>query len=137
MSRRRDKTGFLIWGRRNPASLPLPQQTDYLKLKPSKDAPLKRPIDEDPISISAANHQEKKSPTNGLSQLSGESQTASFLSVSQQPVTIPPLSTSTTSMSNTTPVQTPPSLHPSTDTYITTGKYRCTHSSISTIIVIL
>jgi hypothetical protein len=91
-------------------------------MKPAKDAPLKRPIDEDP-SPKAALQKNEQSPIIGLPHsLSGESQTVSSLSVRQQPVTSPPPTPRTTSKNHTTPVQNHLLLHPSTYTYDTTGK---------------
>jgi hypothetical protein len=77
----------------------LSKQPNHLKLKPSKDAPLKRPTDKDPSSSALLLQLQRESPTIGFSQLSGELQTdSSLISVHQHSVTDPsPTMTSTSS----------------------------------------
>jgi hypothetical protein len=93
-------------------------------MKPFKDAPLKCPIDEDPIPSIPLSQPEIIAPTTGASQLLGESQTVSSLTVSQQSVTVPsPPNSMSSTIDSTTTVQNPLLLHPPTHTYLTTGEY--------------
>jgi hypothetical protein len=123
MSRRRCEAGFLIWGRKSLVSIPLTQEITHQKWKPSKEAPLKRPIDEDPELPSPLIPKGKKCPSTGPSQFSGESQTVSIPSVRQQPVTVSPPIPSTISINTTTSVRDTLPIHQSAYTYNTTGKF--------------
>lgn len=129
MSGRCREAGFLIWGRDTKVSQSLSQIT-HLRSKPTLDAPLKRPIDEDPPPIINMISIKKDNTSSQLrSQFSGELQTSLLETVSQHSVTqLEPTTIRTTATTVYTPTST--AIHQTTTTCLSTGTYSVGYLSV-------